>query len=73
MKKILHITESFGGGVSTAINTYASLTADCCEHYLFARLPVDSDTCLNLDDAFVKYDMNFPCGFFNISKAIKKK
>jgi glycosyltransferase involved in cell wall biosynthesis len=35
--KILHITESYGGGVTSAINTYA-INSACYEHHLFASI-----------------------------------
>ncbi|MGF1848321.1 glycosyltransferase [Vibrio lentus] len=41
--KILHITESFGGGVTSAINTYVNNSSQF-EHYLFATVRKGDET-----------------------------
>lgn len=41
--KVLHITESFGGGVTSAINTYVNNSSQF-EHYLFATVRKGDET-----------------------------
>ncbi|WP_281545419.1 glycosyltransferase family 4 protein [Grimontia sp. SpTr1] len=45
MKTVLHITEAFGGGIQTALCSYAKSTqGDPIRHHLFARLRPNDDT-----------------------------
>lgn len=53
MKTVLHITEAFGGGIQTALCSYAKSTqGDPVRHCLFARLRPDDDTGMAVTSLF---------------------
>lgn len=53
MKTVLHITEAFGGGIQTALCSYAKSTkGDPIRHHLFARLRPDDDTGMAITSLF---------------------
>lgn len=55
--KILHITDAFGGGVITAIDTYVTFSEEC-EHHLLTSSPKHEDNNAALLNKFSSYDLN---------------
>ncbi|WP_332308953.1 hypothetical protein [Enterovibrio coralii] len=56
MKTVLHITEAFGGGIQTALCSYARSTAgDPIRHLLLARKRLRTISDLRLMICSVKY------------------
>jgi glycosyltransferase involved in cell wall biosynthesis len=51
--KVLHVTEAFGGGVTSAINTYVAHSPQCA-HYLFATIRPEDQTGEESSDLFVE-------------------
>lgn len=72
--KILHVTDTFGGGVTSAIETYVSL-ANECEHHLLISTPkfakIDNDFAKKLSSINTELNNNILQAPFQIYKAFK--
>ena len=69
--KILHITDAFGGGVITAIDTYVSFSNNC-EHYLLTSAPKFEKDNAEILNKFFSYDIQMSSNRLKAMKQINQ-